>query len=55
MAEGDGDYDASVPLAQNPVYRDTLAIQNYGYALIRFISDNPGAWICEHPAFREIG
>jgi FtsP/CotA-like multicopper oxidase with cupredoxin domain len=51
MAEGDGDYNLSVPLAKTPVYRDTLAIQNYGFALIRFVADNPGAWICKHPLF----
>jgi FtsP/CotA-like multicopper oxidase with cupredoxin domain len=52
MASGDGDYDPSIPNVQNPVYRDTLAVQGYGYALIRFVTDNPGAWICKphhHP------
>jgi FtsP/CotA-like multicopper oxidase with cupredoxin domain len=51
MAEGDGVYDASVPLAKTPAYRDTLAVQNYGYALIRFVADNPGVWICKRLLF----
>jgi len=51
MAEGDGVYNESIPLAQVPPYRDTLSIQGYGYARIRFVSDNPGAWICKHPTF----
>jgi iron transport multicopper oxidase len=49
MASGDGDYNPSIPNVQNPVYRDTLAVQQYGYALIRFVSNNPGAWICKKP------
>jgi FtsP/CotA-like multicopper oxidase with cupredoxin domain len=28
----------------NPIRRDTLTIDAYGWALIRFISDNPGLW-----------
>jgi Multicopper oxidase len=52
MASGDGDYNPSIPNVQNPVYRDTLAVQQYGYALIRFVTDNPGAWICKPRRFQ---
>jgi hypothetical protein len=29
---------------KNPIRRDTLTIDAYGWALIRFRSDNPGLW-----------
>jgi FtsP/CotA-like multicopper oxidase with cupredoxin domain len=28
----------------NPMRRDTIVIQAYGWALIRFVTDNPGLW-----------
>ena len=28
----------------NPVYKDTLAVPPMGWAIIRFYTDNPGAW-----------
>lgn len=29
----------------NPPYRDTVEMPSSGWAVIRYISDNPGAWI----------
>jgi FtsP/CotA-like multicopper oxidase with cupredoxin domain len=55
LAQGDGVYQSSTPLAPNPVFRDTVSVrilpltrdlitEGYGFTLIRFIADNPGAW-----------
>jgi len=47
-------YKNTTVLDPNPVFRDTVAVrmstlnsanaEGYGFTLIRFISDNPGAW-----------
>ena len=29
----------------NPVFKDTLTIPSFGYAVIRFKADNPGYWL----------
>ena len=55
MAQGDGVYNSTVKNDLNPIQRDTvsvriatprglLRVEGYGYTLIRFITDNPGAW-----------
>jgi len=56
MAQGDGNFNYSMPLDPNPVTRDTVSLrksalgvianpsEGYGFTLIRFVSDNPGAW-----------
>jgi FtsP/CotA-like multicopper oxidase with cupredoxin domain len=31
-------------VVSNPLRRDTLTIQAYGWAVIRFVADNPGLW-----------
>ncbi|KAI8149479.1 Cupredoxin [Fennellomyces sp. T-0311] len=30
---------------EKPVYRDTIRVQGYGFAVLRYRSDNPGAWL----------
>jgi FtsP/CotA-like multicopper oxidase with cupredoxin domain len=55
LAGGDGVFNYSAPLDPNPIFRDTtsvrkcnlrtqLIVEGYGYSLIRFVADNPGAW-----------
>jgi len=54
LAQGDGDYKNTTVLDPNPIFRDTVAVrmstsnganaEGYGFTLIRFITDNPGAW-----------
>ena len=53
MARGqpkDGLFDpVKTPLSKTPVLRDTVTINLKSYAVLRFVADNPGAWIfhCE--------
>ncbi|KAK9475885.1 Cupredoxin [Lipomyces japonicus] len=37
-------YGSVVSNATNPMKRDTLQVVSYGWALIRFVADNPGLW-----------
>lgn len=49
MARGqpkDGLFDpVKTPLSKTPVLRDTVTINLKSYAVLRFVADNPGAWI----------
>ncbi|CAN6673298.1 hypothetical protein TRVA0_048S00606 [Trichomonascus vanleenenianus] len=29
----------------NPIYRDTVQVKGFGWALVRFVADNPGIWL----------
>ncbi|AAS52159.2 ADR239Wp [Eremothecium gossypii ATCC 10895] len=41
----DNYYEDSASLNfENPVLRDTINVSGYGYAVIRFVVDNPGIW-----------
>ncbi|KAJ3308431.1 ferroxidase fet3 [Boothiomyces sp. JEL0838] len=46
VATGDGVYDPATAnfTKTNPVRRDTVIVQGGGYAVIRFVADNPGVW-----------
>ncbi|AMD21008.1 HEL273Cp [Eremothecium sinecaudum] len=36
--------DASDMDFDNPIYRDTINVNGFGYAVIRFVANNPGVW-----------
>ena len=40
----DNIYTSRGDAVANPLRRDTLTIQAYGWSLIRFVADNPGLW-----------
>ena len=48
VSVGEGPYDpitaanASVPI---PVRRDVVTVPGEGYAVLRFVNDNPGVWL----------
>ncbi|KAJ9592210.1 hypothetical protein L9F63_001211 [Diploptera punctata] len=33
-----------IPVSSAPIYKDTLAVPSGGFAVIRFVADNPGYW-----------
>ena len=37
----------------NPLRRDTVSVEAYGWILVRFVADNPGMWAmhCKEPSF----
>jgi L-ascorbate oxidase len=49
VGQGQGIYDAEIEVPkynlENPVLRDTLVLQPLGWVAIRFLADNPGAWL----------
>ncbi|KAK9463448.1 multicopper oxidase-domain-containing protein [Lipomyces oligophaga] len=48
LGAGSGNYHSSnkkiILNTQNPIMRDTVGVQGYGWVLVRFIADNPGIW-----------
>jgi Multicopper oxidase len=45
LGKGSGDFDASQLNTDNPPVRDTEGIPASGWLAIRYVADNPGAWI----------
>ncbi|CAN6357359.1 unnamed protein product [Urochloa humidicola] len=49
LAEGFGNFDANTDTAKfnldDPPMRNTVAVPVNGWAVIRFVADNPGAWL----------
>jgi Multicopper oxidase len=47
QGEGIFDVDTDVPTynLDNPVLRDTVSLQPLGWVAVRFVADNPGAWL----------
>lgn len=49
VGHGQGIFNADVDVAQynlvNPVLRDTISLQPLGWVAVRFVADNPGAWL----------
>jgi FtsP/CotA-like multicopper oxidase with cupredoxin domain len=49
VGSGQGVYDATIHVPtynlQNPILRDTVVLQPFGWVALRFITDNPGAWL----------
>ena len=43
-AIGEGAWDGTVVRPENPQRRDTQLVPAYGYLVISFFADNPGAW-----------
>jgi FtsP/CotA-like multicopper oxidase with cupredoxin domain len=39
-----GAYNAGLVAGSNPIRRDTMTVDAYGWSLIRFVADNPGLW-----------
>ncbi|KAH9904182.1 putative multicopper oxidase [Xylariomycetidae sp. FL2044] len=35
----------SVVVLENPLRRDTVTVEGYGWVLLRFVADNPGVWL----------
>ncbi|KAF9436682.1 hypothetical protein BGZ76_003283 [Entomortierella beljakovae] len=46
LGTGDGSYmpGRSILNSINPLRRDTVTIPQFGYAVLRFVNDNPGLW-----------
>lgn len=61
LAQGFGNYNETVAVPQfnfvNPQERNTLAVPTGGWAVIRFIADNPGMWYmhCHFDAHLDFG
>ncbi|KAJ3573559.1 hypothetical protein NPX13_g4657 [Xylaria arbuscula] len=36
---------ANTTMIRNPLKRDTITAEGYGWVLLRFVADNPGAWL----------
>ncbi|KAI1467534.1 putative multicopper oxidase [Daldinia caldariorum] len=36
---------AAAVVVDNPLKRDTVAVEGFGWALLRFVADNPGVWL----------
>ncbi|KAK5633826.1 hypothetical protein RRF57_009540 [Xylaria bambusicola] len=36
---------ANTTMIRNPLKRDTVTAEGYGWVLLRFVADNPGAWL----------
>ncbi|KAI1298831.1 multicopper oxidase-domain-containing protein [Xylaria venustula] len=46
LPEGKGLLDpANNTIISNPLKRDTITVEGFGWVLIRFIADNPGVWL----------
>ncbi|RWA12496.1 hypothetical protein EKO27_g2600 [Xylaria grammica] len=46
LPEGKGLLDpANTTVIRNPLKRDTITVEGFGWALIRFVADNPGVWL----------
>jgi FtsP/CotA-like multicopper oxidase with cupredoxin domain len=49
VGTGQGIFDATTDVATynlvNPILRDTVVLQPLGWTAVRFITDNPGAWL----------
>ncbi|KAI0967734.1 multicopper oxidase-domain-containing protein [Xylaria arbuscula] len=46
LPEGKGLLDpANNTIVSNPLKRDTITVEGFGWVLIRFIADNPGVWL----------
>ncbi|KAI1272715.1 multicopper oxidase-domain-containing protein [Xylaria sp. FL0933] len=46
MPEGKGLLDpANTTIIRNPLKRDTVTVEGFGWALLRFVADNPGVWL----------
>ncbi|KAJ3378274.1 hypothetical protein HDU84_007702 [Entophlyctis sp. JEL0112] len=48
LAAGKASSISEIPTAFNminPMQRDTITVSAYGYAVIRFVADNPGIWL----------
>ncbi|KAI0506852.1 multicopper oxidase-domain-containing protein [Xylaria bambusicola] len=44
--DGKGILDAAnTTMIRNPLKRDTITAEGYGWVLIRFVADNPGVWL----------
>ena len=45
MGTGAGNFQGHVNLSHaNPMRRDTFVIPAYTWAVVRFVTDNPGLW-----------
>lgn len=49
VGSGEGVYDETTDVAKynlvNPILRDTVVLQPFSWTAVRFITDNPGAWL----------
>ncbi|KAI0206227.1 multicopper oxidase-domain-containing protein [Astrocystis sublimbata] len=46
LPEGKGLLDtANKTIIGNPLKRDTISVEGFGWALLRFVADNPGVWL----------
>ncbi|TGJ83324.1 hypothetical protein E0Z10_g5455 [Xylaria hypoxylon] len=46
LAEGKGLLDpANKTVIMNPLKRDTITVEGFGWVLLRFVADNPGVWL----------
>jgi len=46
LAQGPGTYDGSVSVnLENPPRRDTALLPSSGFAVLAFVTDNPGVWL----------
>ncbi|KAI1132488.1 multicopper oxidase-domain-containing protein [Nemania abortiva] len=46
LPEGKGLLDATNnTVTRNPLKRDTITVEGFGWVLLRFIADNPGVWL----------
>lgn len=46
LPEGKGLIDrANSTVIRNPLKRDTITVENFGWVLLRFVADNPGVWL----------
>ncbi|KAI8951093.1 multicopper oxidase-domain-containing protein [Xylaria longipes] len=46
LPEGKGLLDpANQTVIRNPLKRDTITVEGFGWALLRFVADNPGVWL----------
>ncbi|KAI1434665.1 multicopper oxidase-domain-containing protein [Xylaria sp. CBS 124048] len=46
LPEGKGLLDASnTTMVSNPLRRDTITVEGFGWTLVRFVADNPGVWL----------
>jgi laccase len=50
LAQGLGNYDMAKNVAAynllNPPVKNTVLVPNLGWLAVRFVADNPGAYIC---------
>ncbi|KAI0429391.1 multicopper oxidase-domain-containing protein [Xylaria sp. FL1042] len=46
LPDGKGLLDpANKTIIRNPLKRDTVTVEGFGWALLRFVADNPGVWL----------